>query len=293
MGERTPDSPTRRIARGDPLWPARFASVEVEPTALWLRGRCELLDAPRRVAIVGSRSPTPYGLAQATRFARALAECGVAVVSGLARGVDEAAHWAALDANGATIAVLGCGVDRPWPGGPLADRVTRDGLALSEFAPGVGPRRHHFPLRNRIIAALSDAVLVIEAAHASGSLITARWAADQGQTVFALPGRVDHPMARGTLRLIREGATAVDSPRMLLEDLYGEGLAPDDGPSRPDPRWTDDEKALVSALTGETLAAADVATRAEVELTAALAGLTSLELAGVVRRGPGGLYSIS
>lgn len=223
------DAGISSIADGDAAWPEGMSAVDEPPARLWLRGRAELLRPAPRVAIVGSRSPTPYGRAQAERFGAALARAGICVVSGLARGVDEAAHLAALDAGGDTIAVLGCGVDRPWPAGPAADRVRAEGLLLSEHGPGVPPRRHHFPLRNRVLAALADAVLVVEAAGRSGSLITARWAADQGQHVLAIPGRVDHPMSGGVTRLLREGATPVESPAMLLGDVYGLEAAPSSG----------------------------------------------------------------
>ncbi len=289
--------------RGANDWPQGLASVDVEPPRLWLRGTRAHLRVTRKVAIVGSRAPTPYGEAQARRFGYALARRGVCVVSGLARGVDAAAHGGALEAGGPTIAVLGCGVDRPWPSGTLADRMAAEGLLISEFPPGVGPRRHHFPLRNRIIAALSDGVLVVEAAHASGSLITARWAADQGQDVFALPGRVDHPMARGTLRLLREGATGVDSPEMLLDDLYGQGElpfphgspagshGPEHGEAAPGSPSRRNQQVIIEALQGETLAAADLADQTGLGVAQTLAELTSLELDGWIRRCPGGLYA--
>jgi len=283
------------IARRGEGWPEELASVDAAPERLWGRGARALLAPAPRIAIVGSRAPTAYGLAQAERFASALSARGVVVVSGLARGIDAAAHEGALGGPGGTIAVLGCGVDRPWPSGRLADRVAREGLLLSEFPPGVGPRRHHFPLRNRLIAALSDAVLVVEAAEASGSLITARWAAEQGQDVFALPGRVDHPMARGTLRLVREGATPVGSPEMLVEDLWGLGAPWGTGGGRagPDPAAsrTPAERAALDALVGETLSAGEVASRAGLEIGEALAALTTLSFDGLVRRGPGGLYT--
>ena len=155
-------------------WPAALEQAAPAPSELWTRGRHELLGRVPSIAVVGSRAATPYGLDQARRFGRELARVGVCVVSGLARGVDQAAHEGALEAGGDTVAVLGCGVDRPWPDGPTTDRIGREGLLVSEFPPGTGPRRHHFPLRNRLISCLSQAVLVIEAAARSGSLITAR-----------------------------------------------------------------------------------------------------------------------
>lgn len=280
---------TTRIPRGSASWPEGFTSLELEPQALWARGRVELLRPRPRIAVVGSRAPTHYGETQARRFGYELAARGITVVSGLARGVDAAAHEGALAAGGPTIAVLGSGVDRPWPEGPLAACMGVQGLLLSEFEPGTRPRRHHFPLRNRLIAALADAVLVIEAAESSGSLITARWAADQGQDVFALPGRVDHPMALGTLRVIREGATPVSGPGMLVEDVYGPGADPAETCADSPP---DEERALLVALRGETLGAAELADRLGLGVGEVLAELTTLELDGRVVRRPGGLYGL-
>ena len=253
---------------------------------LWLAGRAEVLVREPRIAIVGSRSPTPYGDAQARRFAYALATEGFVVVSGLARGIDQAAHLGALAAGGDTIGVLGSGVDRPWPDDEAVRAVRERGLLLSEHPPGQGPRRHHFPLRNRLISGLSCAVLVVEAAHASGSLITARWAADQGRTVFALPGRVDHPMARGCLRLLREGATPVESPEQLLGDLFGPGSPA--SPSPPPPL-----SPILAALEGETRSADELAAHLARHLPELLAELVQLELDGAVVRAPGGLYRLA
>ncbi len=271
------------IEPGGASWPASLEHIDGPPSALWLRGRPEPLASERRVAIVGTRAPTPYGEAQALRFGAALAEAGVTVVSGMARGIDQAAHRGALRVGGDTLAVLGSGVDRPWPSGPLASELAERGLLVSEFPPGKTPRPHHFPLRNRIISGLSDAVLVVEAAAASGSLITAQWAADQGRHVLALPGRVDHPMSRGTHRLLREGAQLVESPEELLTEVYGS--SPQAAPPEPAPR-----SACVSALRGETLTADDLAGRLGREGAAVLVELVGRVLAGEVVRGPGGLW---
>jgi DNA processing protein len=272
-----------RLAPGEPGWPAEFLAIDAPPHCLWLRGRALLLEPRVWVAVVGTRSPSPYGSAQAARFARALAQAGAGVVSGLARGIDQAAHEAALDVGGTTLAVLGSGVDRPWPAGPLAERMAREGALLSEFEPGTAPRRHHFPRRNRLISGLARAVVVIEAAWASGSLITARWAADQGRAVFALPGRVDHPMARGCHRLLREGALLVEEPEEVLAEL---GLA------APAPRSVDAgaHSGLLDAMQGETLGADELAARLGRELGELLTELVGLELDGLVQRGPGGLW---
>jgi len=276
-----------RLEPGSPSWPDELSRIEGAPSALWLRGRSELLAPDRtRVALVGSRSPSPYGEDQSRRFASALARAGIVIVSGLARGIDAAAHRGALAVGGDTIAVLGSGVDRPWPGGELAETLAERGLLLSELPPGTPPRRHHFPLRNRILSGVSRAVVVIEAAHASGSLITARWAADQGRDVLAVPGRVDHPMARGCHRLLREGAALAECPADVLEEL---GLV-DPGVAAPEGTTRTTASPLLSALTGETLDAEELARRLERGVRDVLVELVQLELTGAVARAPGGLW---
>jgi len=277
-----------RIFPTSRLWPEEFLTIDAPPDSLWLRGRAEMLAATPRVALVGSRSPTPYGESQARRFARVLAESGVVIVSGYARGIDHCAHRAALDAGGSTIAVLGNGVARPWPECDLLPRVLERGLFLSEREPEEPPRPHHFPLRNRLISALSQAVLVVEAAHASGSLITARWAADQGREVFALPGRVDHPMARGCHRLLREGARLVEDPEEILVEL---GLGAEaSGAKAPAGRLP--ETPLLAQLRGETLTAEELACRTHQPLTSVIVELVEAEMAGRVARTPGGLFRL-
>lgn len=263
------------IEPGSSSWPSELLEIDGAPERLWLRGRLKVLEVQPRIAVVGTRAPSPYGEAQARRFALALAQKGVCIVSGLARGIDHAAHRAALDARGSTIAVLGSGVDRPWPAGALTDEISGDGLLLSEFHPGEGPRPHHFPLRNRVISGLCAGVLVVEAAHASGSLITARWAADQGRTVWALPGRVDHPMSRGTHSLIREGAQLVESPEEILAEILpggGTKTARDPAPAGAQPRSPAAEPILAS-LRGETLSADEISTRLGIDARAVLVAL--------------------
>ena len=244
-----------------------------------------MLSKIRVIAIVGSRSPAPYGLEQARLFAGTFAAAGVVVISGLARGIDAAAHMAALDAGGETIAVLGSSVDKPWPAGEVAARVLKEGLLLSEHPLGTDPRPHHFPLRNRLISGLSDAVVVIEAAARSGSLITAHWAADQGRDVFALPGRVDQPMSRGTHKLIREGASLVEDPRELLVELYG---ASDVARRSEEP--PEDEDIIMARLSEEDLTVDELVAATGIEVRALLNRLVEGELSGLIARAPGGLY---
>jgi DNA processing protein len=275
------------LVPGSPTWPSVLSSLPSAPERLWLLGREELLRPGPRLAIVGTRSPTPYGIDQATAFARTLAARGVTIVSGLARGIDAAAHAGALDAGGATVAVLASGVDRPWPDGELARRVASEGLLLSEYPPGQPPRRHHFRLRNRIVSGLSDAVLVVEAARISGALITAHWAAEQGRSVFALPGRVDQPMARGCHRLLREGASLVEDPDELVREL---GWA--EVPGRGSERADTPASPLLRALVGETLTANELAARLLRPAQRVLAELAERELRGEVARSPGGLWRL-
>lgn len=278
------------LERGSPSWPTELTEIDGAPERIWVRGRLEWLARRPRVAVVGTRAPSPYGEAQARRFALALAEAGIVVVSGLARGVDHAAHRAALDARGATIAVLGSGVDRPWPIGPLTDAIGEHGLLLSEFHPGEAPRPHHFPLRNRVISGLACGVLVVEAAQASGSLITARWAADQGRAVWALPGRVDQPMSRGTHRLIREGATLVESPDEILSEVLGKHDEALQQEKVADVTTSELGQRILEKLRGETLSADELSRALQEAPGPVLVALVELEMVDLVARAPGGIY---
>jgi DNA processing protein len=203
----------------DPRYPARLAQVPAAPAVLFVLGDLSLLQEPQ-LAIVGSRNPTAGGLETTRAFAAHLAGLGLVITSGMALGVDRAAHLGALE-NGRTIAVLGTGPDRVYPAShrELAHRISAEGALVSEFPPGVGPQPGHFPRRNRTISGLSLGTLVTEAAPRSGSLITARYAAEQGREVFAIPGSIHNPLARGCHALIREGAKLIDSVDQLLEEL--------------------------------------------------------------------------
>lgn len=201
LGWQHPDYPA--LLRKMPAPPLALF-VEGDPARLWRAG----------IAVVGSRAPTAGGRDTAATFARAFASAGFTVTSGLASGIDAAAHAAALDAGGGTVAVLGSGIDQPYPRSNqrLHARIVEAGTVVSEYPPGTPARREHFPSRNRIVAGLSLGTLVVEAAQRSGALITARLAADAGREVFAIPGSIRNPMARGCHRLLRDGATLVESP---------------------------------------------------------------------------------
>ncbi len=201
-------------------FPVQLRDVTGMPSALWLRGRIDAGDA-LAVALVGARRATAYGLEQAERLAGDLARRGVTIVSGLARGIDTAAHRGALRAGGRTIAVLGTGVDVIYPpeNRHLAGEIMERGALVSEFAPGTRGLPYHFPQRNRVIAGLSLVVVVVEAAEKSGALITAGWAADLGREVMAVPGRVTSPASRGCHRLIKDGAILAEDWEDVVNQL--------------------------------------------------------------------------
>lgn len=204
----------------DPDYPPLLRRSPHPPMALFVAGEPGLLWHPS-VAVVGSRAPTPGGRANAAVFSRELSESGLGIASGMATGVDTAAHHAALEANGVTVAVLGTGPDVAYPRSnrALHARISAAGAIVSEYLPGTQPRREHFPSRNRILAGLSLGTLVIEAAERSGALITARLAADSGRSVFALPGSIHNPLARGCHRLIRDGAMLVETSQEVTVEL--------------------------------------------------------------------------
>lgn len=204
----------------DPRYPALLREAPRAPAALFVRGNPDLLWHPQ-LAVVGSRNPTAGGADNARAFAATLARSGLAITSGLAGGIDAAAHHGALAADGVTIAVVGTGVDIAYPASnaALAETIAARGVIVSEFPPGTAPRPQHFPQRNRIIAGLSLGTLVVEAALRSGSLITARLASESGREVFALPGSIHNPMARGCHRLIRDGAKLVETANEIVDEL--------------------------------------------------------------------------
>jgi len=208
------------LTLNSPAYPPLLREIADPPVVLFVRGRYEFLQLPQ-LAMVGSRNPTPAGEVTAQRFARYFAGRGLAITSGLATGIDAASHCGALDADGITIAVCATGLDQTYPAvnKALAARIAERGALISEFPLGSAPRRHHFPRRNRIISGMSVGTLVVEAARRSGSLITARTALEQGREVFAIPGSIHNPMARGCHSLIRGGAKLVETAEDVLEEI--------------------------------------------------------------------------
>ncbi len=272
---------------GAPDYPAALAAIPDPPPVLWCRGR-------PAVAIVGSRSGSPYAREVAARLGADLAGRGVAVVSGLARGVDAAAHRGALAAGGVTIAVLGCGADIVYPPehGPLLAQLAAQGAAVSELAPGAPPRPFHFPRRNRIISGLSLAVVVVEASERSGSLITARCAAEQGREVMAVPGNVLSGRCRGGHALIKDGAKVVETADDIVEEIRPQIGAR--GEDRPRPEEPDEAGCLLRRMDpGESYDLDELAGLSGLSRGALATHVLELELAGRITRLDGGRFSRS
>jgi len=268
-----------------PDYPPLLAEIADPPLLLYIRGRCDLLRGAA-LAIVGSRNASLQGQANARAFARALAEAGLTIVSGLALGIDTAAHEGALHGCASTVAVIGTGADRIYPArnAALARRIAQDGCMLSEYPLGTPPRPEHFPQRNRVISGLTAGVLVIEAAAGSGSLITARMAIEQGRDVFALPGSIHAALSKGCHQLIREGAQLVESVDDVLLAL---SMAPLVRATQPAPAV--EGSALLDLLGNDPVHIDALLAQNNMTASVLAAQLLALELAGVVARLPGGM----
>ena len=278
------------IAWDDPDYPRALLDLGYAPPALFYVGRRELLNRPA-LAIVGSRNATAQGADNARAFAQALSQAGLTIVSGLAVGVDAAAHIGALDGAGSTLAVVGTGLDRVYPASnrELAHRIAERGGLISEFPPGTPPREKNFPRRNRLISGLSRGVVVVEAALSSGSLITARYAGEQGREVFAIPGSIHSPLSKGCHKLIREGAKLVETAQDILEELGMAAAGPAKTMRAAYPANAN-EAALLAALGGDSADVDTLVARTQLAPDAIVATLTGLELAGQVAAIPGGRW---
>ncbi|MFM0019837.1 DNA-processing protein DprA [Paraburkholderia azotifigens] len=299
------------VTLDDPAYPPLLLTMPDPPPLLYVKGRVELLHA-RSIAVVGSRSATPQGIEDATRFARAFADAGLTVVSGLASGVDGAAHRGALQGRGSTVAVIGTGADLVYPSShhALAHQIAGHGALVSEWPLGTPARSANFPQRNRLIAGLVGGVLVVEAAMRSGSLITARFANEMGRDVFAIPGSIHAPLARGCHRMIKQGAKLVETPEDVLEELgfvaapqppvparaarlravaetpQGEaGTSPENGAPVPA-----EARRLLDALGHAPATLEILAERTDMDDTLLQSTLLRLELAGELCALPGGRY---
>jgi DNA processing protein len=275
-----------RLRPRDLPFPEQLRAIFDPPPALYVRGQGELeLIARRAVAVVGARACSPYGAQVARRLGRELAGAGLVVVSGLARGIDGEAHRGALDAGGVTVAVLGCGIDRDYPAShaQLSRRIEEQGLVVSEYEPGVEPAPWRFPARNRIIAGLSEAVVVVEARERSGALITADFGLDEGREVFAVPGEITSSLSSGTNALLKLGATPLTSSQDVLDALGIErpdvaGAAVDVSP---------DATHVLELVRAAAAGADELAARGTLDAGAVSVALTELELAGLVASADG------
>ncbi len=274
----------RAVDRSEADYPEWLGRIHDPPPVLWTLGRLLPEEGERSVAIVGARAATRLGLAFARMLAADLAAAGLTVVSGLARGIDTAAHQGALDARGRTVAVLGSGLDRIYPAenAGLARAIANRGAVVSEFPPGTEPWKGNFPRRNRTIAGWGRAVVVVEAGERSGALITARSALDEGRDVMAVPAHPTFPSAAGTNGLLRDGAALVRDAGDVLSELGLEGRAR--------PGSASDDPLLAALRRGVPTSVDELAASWRGPLPELLARLSELELAGRLRRLPGALF---
>lgn len=283
---------------GDAHYPSRLAQIIDPPPLLFVQGDLDVLTMPA-LAMVGSRHPSAGGIRNAHEFAKHLVGYGLTIVSGLAVGIDAAAHEGALEGGGLTIAVCGTGLDRVYPSvnAKLAQRIAREGALISEFPIGTKPLSQNFPRRNRIISGLSVGLLVVEAAPQSGSLISARMAMEQGREVFAIPGSIHNPLARGCHALIRQGAKLVETAADILEEL-----APQISINTAIPKSaltiketvaeiSDEQSHLLDIMGYEAISVDDMVERSGLTAEEVSSMLLLLELQGLIEASPGGLYN--
>jgi len=282
----------------DEEYPKNLSAIYDPPVLLYVKGK--LLPEDRfALGIVGARRSSSYGIQVASRFSAELAEKGITIVSGLALGIDRAAHEGALRAKGRTLAVLGSGLDIVYPAENrrLFEMISEQGALISEFPLGTEPRPFNFPKRNRIIAGLSLGILVVEAGQRSGSLITARFGADEGREIYAIPGRIDNPYSSGTHRLIQQGAKLITTPEEIFEDLYPvlRSYCPqkdDEVPkeSEHEEELSGEETAILSALNDEPSSPDFLAEKLAIDFNQILEILTRLEMSQKVKRLWGGTF---
>ncbi len=282
------------VTLADAAYPRLLLETADPPALLYCRGRTELLNTPA-LAVVGSRNATAQGASNAEQFARTFSAAGLTIISGLAQGIDAAAHRGGLAAAGSTIAVMGTGVDIAYPRGnaALAEDIAARGLLISEFALGTQAFAHNFPRRNRLISGLAQGCLVIEAALASGSLITARSAAEQGREVFAVPGSIHSPLSKGCHALIKTGAKLAESAEDVLSELAAfrrTGFASTRAPASTAAGTGRADEPLLACMGFDPVDVDSLCARAGLPAERVSAELLRLELAGRVAALPGGLY---
>jgi DNA processing protein len=284
----------RVITYADPDYPPPLREIHDPPMVLYVKGR----NIPRKsafVAVVGSRNPTPYGLKTAEKIGQGLARRGVGVASGMARGIDSAAHWGCLSGRGFTLAVLGTGIDTvyPYSNRKLYENIIRKGAVLTEFPLGTPPEPKNFPIRNRLISGLSRGVVVVEATMRSGSLITASVALEQGREVFAVPGSVHSFKSTGCHFLIKQGAKLVESPDDVLDELgmnYPFAPKTDTFKEKSVPALEDSERALYEIIGDYPLHIDEIAREGNMQPGEVSSLLTRMELKGIIRQLPGKMF---
>jgi DNA processing protein len=294
-GARSTAADLEEVCRCDPAYPDRLRDLAAPPAVLHVAGgvdRLRELVAGEPVAVVGARQASPYGLEIAGGLGRGLGSAGVTVISGMARGIDCAAHRGVLGVAAATVAVLAAAPERAYPASARAlhRRIPQQGAIVSELGPGTESRRWMFPARNRTIAALSAMTVVVQAGTASGALVTARRAAELGRIVGAVPGPVTSRLSAGPHELLRGGAELVRGAQDVVDGLFGAGARP--LPDRPRAPLAPELAVLLAAI-GDGHEASVAFARAGLDVDGGLAGLASLELGGWVRRGPGGRFSVA
>ncbi len=281
------------VTLDSPQYPALLRQISAPPLVLYARGRLELLQKPQAIAVIGRRKPDRYGRDAAAMIARGLAQSGVTVVSGMAYGIDSCAHSAALDADGDSIAVLGCGVDIPYPAEKeyIYRLLCRRGLVISEYPPGTPPLRNHFPARNRIISGLCAGVVIVEAAIKSGTRITVDFALEQGRDVFAVPGNIFSEGSEGTNDLLQQGAIPVGGAGDILR-YYGWQASAAAPAQTPAMAFSAQEALVLETLGDEELSFDELYERLDVTMAQLNSTLSNLELKGVLVALPGRRYAI-
>jgi DNA processing protein len=269
-------------------YPPKLRNITDPPPYLYFRGSLEIFDKPT-LAVVGSRRPTDYGLRMTSRLVSELATAGVVIISGLAYGIDGAAHQSALESGGQTAAVFGCGLDYVYPSGHrgLAKRIAESGCLLSEFPKGTRPEKFNFPVRNRIVSGLSDGVLVVEAGEKSGALVTASLALEQGRDVLAVPGSVDNKFSFGPNDLIKQGAAAVTTADDIFANFGWHKSTVIKEPEYDVARLSKDELLVFNLLSAQALHIDELVRKAELGPGRTAQALLNLELKGFIIRKPG------
>ncbi|MDR3091226.1 MAG: DNA-processing protein DprA [Clostridiales bacterium] len=273
----------------DDDYPSLLKNIYDPPLTLYVKGRLPGDDA-RLVAVIGSRACTEYGRSAAAKLSGDLAQCGIVIVSGMARGIDSYAHRAAVDNGGTTVAILGCGLDVCYPkeNARLMEDIARNGCVISEYPLGTPPAAHHFPLRNRIISGLCQAVVVVEASDKSGTLITSRLALEQGRDVLAVPGNITSETSTGVNGLIKDGAGLVTNYRDVLLAIGCD--VPYNSAQNEDLGLALSEKLIYDCIGFESISPDEIAAASKLDLEEIVYNLLLLEVRGFIRRAPGGRY---